>query len=367
MLVLNVSQRSDSVVKSLGLITIEAKNDGDSDAFLLKSKTPFSQPQGRLTGNWLSVKDAFGNAVPYRGRSVLEREISLDSFIRLRPGEGISVEVDMPREYAIPSAGSFEVRFSTIVYTSPFETDRDGELLADADGNDTLIESSSVSSTDVQIQLSSNAIQRFQVNERAESEIACTDDQLAQTREALKSAHLKADVRQAILSLQYYRDPVDPKHPEIPPRKHKDFSFPYTYRLGDWDDSAPQDPDPQAPFTDNVRVDDVVSATLKRFIHGVHTMCDRCARYKSSTRAWTDSAGIHLCPANFDDPVERGITTQAGTLVHEVTHQDTFQVPATVDYPEVINRGTAHALDRTQAVNSGANYEYYIMDVPRGF
>jgi hypothetical protein len=39
----------------------------------------------------------------------------------------------------------------------------------------------------------------------------------------------------------------------------------------------------------------------------------------------------------------------------------------TVDKPGVINRATAHALARPDAVDSGANYEYYIMNVPRGF
>jgi hypothetical protein len=60
------------------------------------------------------------------------------------------------------------------------------------------------------------------------------------------------------------------------------------------------------------------------------------------------------------------VTSQAGTIAHEVSHRpDGYAIP-TLDFPGVKNRATAHALDRTSAVRSGANYEYFIMDVPLG-
>lgn len=74
-----------------------------------------------------------------------------------------------------------------------------------------------------------------------------------------------------------------------------------------------------------------------------------------------------LCPAHFLDPVSGGLSSQAGTLIHEASHINDDRARSTVDKPGVINRATAHALARPDAVDSGANYEYYIMNVPRGF
>jgi hypothetical protein len=64
--------------------------------------------------------------------------------------------------------------------------------------------------------------------------------------------------------------------------------------------------------------------------------------------------------------VNGGVTSQVGTIAHEVSHRpDGYAIP-TQDFPNVKNRATAHALDRTSAVRSGANYEYFIMNVPLG-
>jgi hypothetical protein len=60
--------------------------------------------------------------------------------------------------------------------------------------------------------------------------------------------------------------------------------------------------------------------------------------------------------------VAGGITSQAGTIVHEVTHQ----ADGTADLDGVTDRASAHKLSRYNAARSGANYEYFIMNVPLG-
>ena len=89
-------------------------------------------------------------------------------------------------------------------------------------------------------------------------------------------------------------------------------------------------------------------------------------RYSPPTRAWNEGVLIHLCPVNFLDPVAGGITSQAGTIVHEVTHQAAGTAAGTADLDGVTDRASAHKLSRYNAARSGANYEYFIMNVPLG-
>jgi hypothetical protein len=140
----------------------------------------------------------------------------------------------------------------------------------------------------------------------------------------------------------------------------------YQNWFGVWDDDAPQHPDPEAMKTDNIRVDTTVVATYVRLLSGASTVCDRCVGYDPSSRAWAEGTLIHLCPVNFSDPITGGISSQAGTIAHETSHQSDGLAPGTVDVPGVRNRAEAHALPRSTAVTSGANYEYFITDTLLG-
>lgn len=120
-------------------------------------------------------------------------------------------------------------------------------------------------------------------------------------------------------------------------------------------------------MTDNARVDQVVAAVAERMSVGFPTVCDRCPGSHPEARAWTEDNGVvHLCPRNFSDPISGGITSQAGTLVHEASHLGDARARPTIDQPGVVNRATSHALDRHRAADSGANYEYYVVNVPLG-
>ena len=140
----------------------------------------------------------------------------------------------------------------------------------------------------------------------------------------------------------------------------------YQNWFGTWDDDAPQAPDPASSATDNDRVDRTILATYVRLQGSVSTVCDACVGYHPSSRAWAEGKLIHLCPVNFTDPITGGITSQAGTIAHEVSHQNDDIASGTVDLDGIRSRAKAHALPRPSAVTSAANYEYFIMDTPLG-
>jgi len=52
-------------------VEVAVVNRGPGDAFFYTYTSAFALPEGRTTGSWFTLSDAFGNEVPYRGRWVL--------------------------------------------------------------------------------------------------------------------------------------------------------------------------------------------------------------------------------------------------------------------------------------------------------
>lgn len=356
---IKLSQTEFMAGEGRGVISVEAKNVGDKPLYLFGPQTPFALVDDRLQGKWFKISDVKGAEVRYRGRQVFLRGSSPDAYIQLAPGEAIHAEVDLGKEYAFAGSGLYQVSTSMTAYDVVPGTTPDGEAA-------TVPSESFVSAiADLYIDPSAYAAQS---DPMADNVFPCSTEQLDQTEKAFYKGTRSASLTQAILQTSYYYGPVDPQHPEDPPRIHMKRDPKYVYWFGEWDDDAPQAPDPAAPSTDNARVDEVVAAIVARMDEGFPTVCDRCPGYSPHTRAWTEANGtVHMCPIHFSDPISGGITSQAGTLVHEASHIDDSRGRPTVDHDGVINRATAHALDRSRAVDSGANYEYYMMNVPLGF
>lgn len=335
-------------------VEVVATNHGSEAVYIHTYSTPFALPDGRMTGGWFSITDAFGNNVAYRGRWVLVRGADSSSYTRIAPGEHLTATVDLGLEYALPVAARLSVSTSITVLERMPEFNEYHEASE--------VPSLEVTSNTVQFVVASD-LTSFPSN--CSSIIKCTEDQLAATKRAILGAKTASYEALQFLSSLYYMDPIDPENPN-PPRVHMKPHLRYQYWFGTWDDLAPQPPDPGYPSTDNSRVDQTVMATYVRLLGGANAVCDVCKGYSPWTRAWNEVTLIHLCPINFSDPVNGGITSQAGTIVHEVTHQADADAPATIDIKGVTNRATAHRLSRPQAVQSGANYEYFIMNVPLG-
>lgn len=335
-------------------IRVTATNFGPGDAYFLSYHTVFAQPEGRTTGRWVIVEDASGREVPYVGRSVLIRSPGPSSYTRIPPGGTVSADVDLALEYALPETGEVTARVSVDIL------DRIPALDANRESEEVpheIVESAAVALP---------VMPRFgRPAAPVTSIIQCSAEQLASTQAAVVAAQKASHEAADFLSSLYYTDPIDPENPSIP-RVHMKPHLRYQYWFGTWDDSAPQLPDPEALHTDNAMVDQVMVATYARLLSGVRSVCDACVGYDPSSRAWNEGDLVHLCPVNFLDAVAGGINSQAGTIAHEVTHRvDTYASP-TADFPGVKNRATAHALNRHSAVRSGANYEYFIMNVPLG-
>jgi hypothetical protein len=335
-------------------VRLKATNFGPGNAYVMSYQTAFALPEGRTTGKWLLVRDEAGIEVPYKGRWVLTRAPGPSSYRSIAPGETITSDIDLATEYALPDAGSISVTSAIDIMSRIPSLDAMGEP---EDVPHELVESAAV-----QFSVRTAATPR-QVG--TSSIMQCSTEQTAATQQAIISAQAASHEALMFLSSLYYSDPIDPENPTVP-RVHMKPHLRYQYWFGQFDEWAPQPPEPGWADTDNAMVDQVVAATYARLLGGAQAVCDSCPGYDPSSRAWNEGDLIHLCPVNFLDPVNGGVTSQAGTIAHEVSHRpDGYAIP-TQDFPNVRNRATAHALDRTSAVRSGANYEYFIMNVPLG-
>lgn len=277
------------------------------------------------------------------------------SYTRISPGETITADVDLDTEYVLPEQGTVTVSSSIAIMDRMPELDSFGEPETVPQE---IVESETI---EFSVRAGSSAGKVPAVN----AVIQCNVEQSASTQKAITGAQAASYEAVNFLSSLYYMDPFDPEDPVVP-RVHMKPHIRYQYWFHEFDDLAPQPPDPGAMDTDNAMVDQVVFATYTRLIPGARTVCDSCPGYHPGARAWNEGDVIHLCPANFLDPVLGGVTSQAGTIAHEVSHRPDGEAVPTRDFPGVENRATAHALDRYRAVRSGANYEYFIMNVPLG-
>lgn len=349
-------ERDASHASSANRIDVVLHNDTKRDIFVVGYNSVLEKPDGRTTGNWLHVTDSFGREVPYRGRYVVSGPVSTESFMQVAPGESIRGSVELSREYELPPAGTVTVSTTIATYsTVPALLPTGDTEGATAD----LVTSNELTFPIVNAPVSVTT---------ARSILQCTASQVSMSNQAIAAAQHASDEAINFLGSLYYVDPIVPIDPENPvtPRIHMKPHRRYSNWFGTWDDGAPQPPDPAALDTDNSRVDQTVMAVYVRLMSNIRTACDECKGYNPLTRAWAEAGLIHLCPSNFRDPISGGITSQAGTIVHEVSHQGDALAPGTVDLPNVRSRSDAHALPRADAVKSAANYEYFITDTPLG-
>jgi len=342
------------VIGAPNSVRLTATNFGPGYAYVMSYQTAFALPEGRTTGKWLQIRDEAGNEVAYKGRWVLTRTPGPSSYRSIAPGETITSDIDLAAEYALPDAGSISVTSAVDVMDRIPSLDDMGEPETVPHE---LVESASVRFS---VRVTPTAARAG-----VSSVIQCSAEQTASTQQAIVGAQAASYEAMMFLGSLYYSAPIDPENP-VPPRVHMKPHLRYNYWFGQYDEWAPQPPEPGWSDTDNAMVDQVVAATYARLLGGARAVCDSCTGYDPNSRAWNEGDLIHLCPVNFLDPLNGGITSQVGTIAHEVSHRpDGYAIP-TQDFPGVKNRATAHALDRTSAVRSGANYEYFIMNVPLG-
>jgi hypothetical protein len=334
-------------------VAVTLLNSTDHDIFIYGYNSAFEMPEGRTTSNWFDVSDAFGHSVQYKGRFVYSGPPQPSAFLRIGPGTSLYSKVDLAREYELPVGGAVNVSTDVAVYERIPQITRDGE-------------SESLPHTSVKSNVVTFAVvQVANIAKIPSSAIQCTSAQTEATGRAISAAQHIAEAGTNFLAGLYYIDEVDEEDP-LPPRVHMTPNRRYQDWFGTWDDGAPQYPDLGYLDTDNARIDQTIFATHVRLLSGVATVCDQCVGYHPSARAWAEGKLVHLCPVNFGDPITGGITSQAGTIVHEVSHQNDDMAKGTVDVKDVSSRAEAHALPRHTAASSAANYEYFITNTPLG-
>lgn len=334
-------------------VTVTVTNVSDEPAWFNRIQSPFELVDGHAAGRWFQFEGAADDVPTFTGRQLLLRGLYPEAYERLEPGASRSTSLDLSVDYRFPKDGTYHV--STGV--ASFEWIPSGDW--DAGG----IQWPRSGTVPLRVSMAFVG----SVAPMADSVIPCTEEQEAQTDRAYMKALDMTTSTEMLLKLAYYYDPFDPKDPDKPLRKHMRRDSKYVYWLGEWDDDAPQPPDDGHEGTDNVKVDATVHATLLRLKSDFKVVCDLCPRSDPATRGWADGQGIvHLCPANFHDPIIGGVSSQTATLIHEASHIVDSYGPSTVDLEGVTNRTAAHALPRSAAVTSAANYEYFIANTPLG-
>lgn len=97
-------------------VNVVLSNQTAGTIYVVGYNSVLELPEGRTTGNWLHVTDAFGREVPYRGRYVVSGPLAVDSFIRVEPGASIERTVDVAGEYDLPPAGTVTVSTTIATY-----------------------------------------------------------------------------------------------------------------------------------------------------------------------------------------------------------------------------------------------------------
>ncbi|UPG89630.1 hypothetical protein L2Y96_19915 [Luteibacter aegosomaticola] len=348
-----IEQSLDDAKAGRPYVTVTVTNVSDAPAWFNRVHSPFDLVEGHAAGNWFRFEGGRGAGPVFIGRQQLIRAFYPEDYERLDPGASRSTSLDLSPDYRFPNDGTYLVSTGVVSFDH-VPTDE-----GDISGRQWL-------KTDLmELHVSTAYVGSF--TPLADSVIPCTGEQEKGTGQAYVKALNMTSTRERLNKLSYYYDPVDPDQPDKPPRKHMRRDAKYVYWLGEWDDDAPQPPDDGHEDTDNAKVDATVHATLLRLRSDLKIVCDLCPKSHPETRGWADGEGIvHLCPANFRDPVIGGISSQTATLIHEASHIVDGYGPSTVDLPGVYSRETAHALPRPEAVRSAANYEYFIANTPLG-
>lgn len=247
-------------------VDVDLENSSDRDVFVLGYHTVFEKPEGRTTGAWFHVKDAFGRDVPYIGRYVVSGAFTSESYIRVAPGDHLKGCVDLATEYELPPAGNVTVSTVVVVYH------RVPGILDTGENED--VPATTVTSNSLTFPLVGGASRVMS----PASTLKCSPEQLDSTRKAIVAAQGASLEAINFLGSLYFYDPIDPTDP-VPPRMHMRPNFRYINWFGNWDESAPQIREPGWEYTDNNVIDQTVAAVYARLLFGASTVCDECAGY----------------------------------------------------------------------------------------
>lgn len=341
------------------VITVTIRNVSGATVYLPKVSTPLFTPDDHLQNNVFDVTDSKGHIAPFIGRYVHVIPGEPDSyFLKLRPGESLSHDLDLAADYDLSNGGTF-----TVKYDQQYSTD----VLVGARGD---IESPSIfePSEVVHVYVGRANKAALLVPAVANPGTVCNSDQMKSIGAALgASIPLVLKAYQGITALYYNEQGTDQYGQKSYTGKLKQDNS-YTYWFG-----APENKNTPEPSTRNYTQfwkdsDDYVMMYTMNSVYlrlpGGKFLCACPATYDPRSAAWTESPTrtVHICDFFFTLPASDGpYDSQVLTVIHEVSHYADSYAPPTGDY--IYGRTGSHDLttgNRSRAVRNADNIMYYI-------
>lgn len=93
------------------VVNVRIRNTGDAPVSIMEWDTPLAKAGGRLPRSMFEVNDKDGNEVQYRGTWVYLGRLTMESFRLIYPGEVLSKDVDLEKEYRFLPNETYEVTY----------------------------------------------------------------------------------------------------------------------------------------------------------------------------------------------------------------------------------------------------------------
>jgi hypothetical protein len=353
---IEVSLSTPAVRNSLhpAVVAVRLENTGDKPVSIMEWDTPFVESGGRLPRSMFEVMDRAGNEVAYRGTWVNFGRLTMDSFRVIYPGEVLSKEVDLAREYRFEPNASYQVK-----YVLPLDREPDSDAVSPAERASYVRPGqSSASSNAVSISFD-DIVSNVQKAQRDDA-LKCDQHQLLTIGRVRLETVRRLNAAESFMRERYV--------PSFESRKIKYVFKPhprYTRWFGTHDDSEPEIYSEGWGLNNNARVFETVLATAKRAMGSAQTVHCGCPGFKPNVAAHVETDTtftMHFCDKFFTLPHFDAFSSQVGTMAHEYSHYDAF-------YPGTGDHGYGWQLaekwareDREKAVRNADNFEFFFTD-----
>jgi hypothetical protein len=335
-------------------VIVTLTNSGDAPVHVMMWSTPFVAAGGRLPRGIFKVTDVQGNTVPYRGQLVNFGPPTLESFLLVAPGEVLSKQVDLAREYKFEPNQIYTIGYDLNLtsepdayavpsterafFLKPTQTEASAEPVTVFFGDQVSLISTKADDDDLKC-----SVDRELVILGARSEAQRRLYAAEQAMEERYSLHVED-------GKLFYRFTPHPR---------------YTRWFGTHDDAEPNRASNDWGLNNNARAYETVVATVKRFnASRLDAKCG-CPGFHPDTAAHVvkdEPYRMYFCEKFFALPKFAPFASQAGTIMHEFTHFNAFY-PGTDDHDYGQAAAEKYAKEnRSKAVLNADNFEFFFTD-----
>lgn len=315
-------------------------------------------------GNFMDVRGEDGRSTKFRGRWVnIPLSARRDFYAEILPGETLTNEVNLARDYDLSAGGNFSVTY---------EQNYGDISLYDAEGHPWIQSQSNALDIFVSPALiAHSAPPRSKPNDWVQPR--CDAQQNLDITRASYHALLwnQNAVGKLMDTLEIEERPVSVKggtKEQYRIRLKQEPNYVFWFGTPD-NDREFSDDRPTFEKLDHNVIDFKPVVTMKAVdarLFGTSRYCG-CdpAKYPESVPAWTDQTegAIHYCKAFFAAP-SFAPNGQVSTVIHEHTHLIDSRAPGTTDYAYGRHQARDLALsDRSKATNNADNYSIYVESV----